>query len=96
VLPKPGAPSVLGMSPTVWFVLTGLLVTWLFFERESRLEAAGEEPLVRPSLLGNRQMTGGLLMFFVLYLVQAGMFFTIRCICRCHSACPPSTPACAS
>jgi hypothetical protein len=96
VLPKPGAPSVLGMSPTVWFVLTGLLVTWLFFERESRLEAAGEEPPVRPSLLGNRQMTGGLLMFFVLYLVQAGMFFTIRCICRCHSACPPSTPACAS
>ncbi|HWM04986.1 MAG TPA: MFS transporter [Actinophytocola sp.] len=77
VLPKPGAPSLLGMSPTVWFVLSGLLVTWLFFERESRLEAAGGEPLVKPSLFGNRQMTGGLLMFFVLYLVQAGMFFTI-------------------
>ena len=77
VLPKPGAPSLLGLSPTVWFVLAGLLVTWLFFERESRLEAAGEEPLVKPSLFGNRQMTGGLLMFFVLYLVQAGMFFTI-------------------
>jgi EmrB/QacA subfamily drug resistance transporter len=77
VLPKPGAPSLLGMSLTVWFVLVGLLVTWLFFERESRLEAAGAEPLVKPSLFGNRQMTGGLLMFFVLYLVQAGMFFTI-------------------
>lgn len=77
VTPKPGAPSVLGVSPTVWFVLTGLLVIWVFFERESRLEAAGGEPLVKPSMFGNRQMAGGLLMFFVLYLVQAGLFFTI-------------------
>ena len=39
---KAGRTSLLGMSPPVWFVLAGLLVTWLFFERESRLEAAGE------------------------------------------------------
>ena len=77
VVPKPGASSLLGLSPTVWFVLAGLLVTWVFLERESRLEARGGEPLVKPSLFGNRQMTGGLLMFFVLYLVQAGLFFTI-------------------
>jgi MFS family permease len=77
VTPKPGAPSLLGISPTVWFVLAGLLVIWVFFERESRMEAAGGEPLVKPSLFGNRQMSGGLLMFLVLYLVQAGMFFTI-------------------
>jgi hypothetical protein len=32
---------------------------------------------VHPRLFGNRQMTGGLLMFFLLYLVQAGLFFTI-------------------
>jgi MFS family permease len=77
VAPKPGAPSLLGVSPTVWFVLAGVLVIWVFFERESRLETAGGEPLVKPSLFNSRQMTGGLLMFFVLYLVQAGMFFTI-------------------
>jgi MFS family permease len=77
VKPKPGAPSLLGISPTVWFVLAGLLIIWVFFERESRLEARGGEPLVKPSLFGNRQMSGGLLMFLVLYLVQAGMFFTI-------------------
>ena len=77
VQPKPGAPSLLGVSPTVWLVLAGLLVILGFLEHESRLEAAGEEPLVRPSMFGNRQMTGGLLMFFVLYLVQAGLFFTI-------------------
>jgi EmrB/QacA subfamily drug resistance transporter len=77
VRPKPGAPALLGISPTVWFVLAGLLITWLFIERESRLEARGGEPLVKPSLFANRQMSGGLLMFLVLYLVQAGMFFTI-------------------
>ncbi|GAA1272121.1 MFS transporter [Pseudonocardia aurantiaca] len=77
VQPKPGAPSLLGISPTVWLVLAGLLVILGFLEQESRLEAAGGEPLVRPSMFGNRQMTGGLLMFFVQYLVQAGLFFII-------------------
>jgi predicted MFS family arabinose efflux permease len=77
VTAKAGAPSLFGLSLTLWLGLAGLLVTWLFFERESRMEAAGEEPLVKPSLFSNRQMSGGLLMFFVLYLVQAGLFFTI-------------------
>ena len=77
VTPKAGAPSLFGLSLTLWLVLAGLFVTWLFFDRESRMEAAGEEPLVKPSLFSNRQMSGGLLMFFVLYLVQAGLFFTI-------------------
>ncbi|MGH3929844.1 MAG: MFS transporter, partial [Pseudonocardiaceae bacterium] len=77
VAPNPGAPSLLGMSPTVWLILAGLLVIWVFFERQFRLEAAGEEPLVKPSLFGNRHMTGGLLMFFLMFLVQAGLFFTI-------------------
>jgi MFS family permease len=77
VTPKPGAPSLLGVSPTVWLVLAGGLAIWAFFERESRLEEAGGNLLVKPSLFGNRQMTGGLLMFFVLYLVQAGLFFTL-------------------
>ena len=55
MLPKPGASSLLGVSLTVWFVLAGLLVIWVFVERESRLEAAGGEPLVKPSLFGNRR-----------------------------------------
>jgi EmrB/QacA subfamily drug resistance transporter len=77
VAPKPGAPAVLGLSLTVWFVLCGLVVMWIFFEREASLAEKGGEPLVNPSLFSNRQMTGGLLMFFFLYLVQAGLFFTI-------------------
>jgi len=77
VTPKPDGPSWLGMSPTIWLILAGLLVVWVFLEWESRVQAQGREPLVRRELFGNRQMTGGLLMFFLLYLVQAGLFFTI-------------------
>ena len=77
VAPKPGGSSLLGVSPTVWLVIGGLLVVWLFLEWETRLEARGREPLVPPSIFGSRQMTGGLVMFFIEYLVQAGLFFTI-------------------
>jgi hypothetical protein len=37
----------------------------------------GEEPLVRPGMLRNRQLSGGLIMFFFQYLVQAGLFFVV-------------------
>ena len=77
VSPKEGGPSVLGVSPVVWLLVGGLLVLWLFLAWEQRLEARGAEPLVRPSMLDNRQLTGGLLMFFNQYLVQMGLFFTI-------------------
>ena len=77
VTPKPGGPSLLGLSPTVWLVIAGLLVVWVFLEWETRLERNGREPLVPPSIFANSQMTGGLVMFFVEYLVQAGLFFTI-------------------
>ena len=75
--PKPGAPSWFGLSPTVWLILGGLFTVWLFFRWEARRERRGEEPLVRPALLRNKQMTGGVIMFFFQYLVQAGFFFVI-------------------
>jgi Major Facilitator Superfamily len=54
-----------------------LLVVWLFLEWETRLEGNGGEPLVPPSIFHHREMSGGLVMFFIEYLVQAGLFFTI-------------------
>jgi MFS family permease len=39
VVHKPGGPSVLGVSPTVWFVLGGLLVVWLFLSVSLGLSA---------------------------------------------------------
>src|SRR4051794_13410279 len=77
VHPKPDGPSWLNVSPTVWLVLGGLFVIWLFFRWQARLEAAGKEPLVRPAMLRNKQLTGGLTMFFFQYLVQAGFFFVV-------------------
>ena len=50
---------------------------WLFLSWERRLEGRGAEPLIRPSMLGNHQLAGGLIMFFIQYLVQMGLFFTI-------------------
>jgi MFS family permease len=77
ILPKPDGPEVLGVSPTVWFILGGLFVVWLFLGWERRRERTGAEPLVRPELLGNHQLAGGLILFFYQYLIQAGLFFTI-------------------
>jgi MFS family permease len=77
IQPKPDGPSWAGLSPTVWLVLAGLFVIWLFFRWEARLESQGKEPLVRPAMLRNRQLTGGLTMFFFQYLVQAGFFFVV-------------------
>ena len=77
IIPKPDGPSWAGISPTVWCVLGGLFVVWLFFRWQARRESRGEEPLVRPGLLANKQLSGGLLMFFFQYLVQAGFFFVV-------------------
>ncbi len=77
VTPKPDGPKLLGVSPVVWLILGGLLVVWLFFGWERRLEARGAEPLVRPDIFASRQLVGGLLMFFYQFLVQAGLFFAI-------------------
>lgn len=78
VLPKPGSPSLLAVSPTLWLILGGLLTVWVFFEWEAHVQASGKEPLVRASIFAHHQMTGGLAMFFFFqYLVQAGLFFMI-------------------
>src|SRR6185295_3377475 len=50
---------------------------WLFFEWEARRERRGDEPLVRPSMLRNVQLGGGLKMFFFQYFVQSGVFFVV-------------------
>ena len=77
VAPKPDAPELFGISATMWLILGGLFLIWLFFEWESRLERRGAEPLVRPSMLRNVQLVGGLRMFFFQYFVQSGVFFVV-------------------
>jgi hypothetical protein len=64
-----GCTVVVGCLPTLWLIIAGLLLVWAFLERESRMEAQHADPLMKPSMFTNRQITGGLLMFFLLYLV---------------------------
>ena len=75
--PKADGPSWAGLSPSIWLILAGLFVIWLFFRWSARRVSRGEEPLIRPAMLRNRQLTGGLTMFFFQYLAQAGFFFVI-------------------
>jgi MFS family permease len=77
IQPKPDGPSWAHLSPSLWLVLAGLFVIWIFFRWQARREAEGKEPLLRTSMLRNRQLTGGLTMFFFQFLVQAGFFFVV-------------------
>ena len=74
---KPGGPQLLGTSPVVWLVLSGLLVIYGFFLWEAHVQRRGGEPLIRPAMLRNSQLAGGLSMFFFQFFIQAGVFFTI-------------------
>lgn len=77
VQPNPGSASILGTSPTLWFIVIGLLVVWLFFLWERRVIAAGREPLLQPSMFANRTFTAGATMLLFQFLLQAGAFFVV-------------------
>lgn len=77
IQPKPGGPTLLGLSPVVWLLIGGLLVLYAFMRRTTHLAATGGDPLIDPSLFQNRRLTGGLSVFFAQFLVQAGVFFTV-------------------
>ncbi|MEU1984091.1 MFS transporter [Nocardia sp. NPDC019395] len=74
---RPGAPALFGLSPVVWLLLGGLLLLYLLSERLAAQIRGGREPLFDPGLLRNRQLTGGLGMFFAQFCVQAGVFFAV-------------------
>ena len=77
ITPKPDGPSWGNLSPTIWLMLAGLFVIWLFFRWQARREEKGQEPLIRTEMLRNKQLNGGLLMFFFQFLMQAGLFFVV-------------------
>ncbi|SOD73231.1 EmrB/QacA subfamily drug resistance transporter [Jatrophihabitans sp. GAS493] len=74
---KPGAPSWFGVSPTIWLIVGGLVIVYFFLSWERSRERRGAAALLRTELLSNRQLAGGLSMFFSQYLVQAGVFFAV-------------------
>lgn len=77
VRPKPDAPELFGVSAAFWLVVAGLLVLYGFWQWQGHLQKSGRESLVDPSLFDNKQLTGGLTVFFFQFLIQAGVFFTV-------------------
>lgn len=77
VAPKPGGPELLGLSPTFWCLVVGALVVWVFLRWEALLARRGGDPLVRLEMLTHPELTAGLLMFFLQFLLQAGIFFVV-------------------
>lgn len=77
VAPKAGGPSLLGVSPTFWFIIAGLFVVWLFLMWEARLTKRGADPLMNPAMLRIKQLDAGLVMFFFQFMLQAGLFFVV-------------------
>jgi MFS family permease len=77
VQPKPGAPTWIGLSPSIWLMLGGGAVMWLFIQWEQRRLDHDEEPLINPAILRNSTLRGGLTSFFFQYLLQAGLFFAV-------------------
>jgi MFS family permease len=75
--PKSGAPELWGVSLTMWFIVGGVFLLWLFLEWEGRREERGQEPLVNRTLFRVRQLRGGLRMFFFQYFIQSGVFFVV-------------------
>jgi EmrB/QacA subfamily drug resistance transporter len=70
-------PELFGLSPVTWMLVGGLLALWLLVGWLQRRTARGEEPLFDPALLRDRQVTGGLSVLLLQYLVMMGMFFAM-------------------
>ena len=77
IIPKPGAPEWLGLSPVIWLILIGGCVLAGFLSWERRRLGRNQGVLVDPAMLDNKLLRGGLVSFFFQYLLQAGLFFVV-------------------
>ncbi len=77
IRPPSGGTSIAGLSPVIWLILAGLLVLYAFLRWQIWQVRSGRDPLVDPALFGNRRLSGGLVMFFAQFAIQAGVFFAV-------------------
>ena len=77
IIPKPGAPELLGLSPVIWLILAGGCVLTGFLGWERRRLGRNQDVVVDPAMLDNKLLRGGLVSFFFQYLLQAGLFFVV-------------------
>jgi MFS family permease len=77
VQPKPGAPEWFGLSPVIWLIFAGAAVLVVFVWWENRRVKRGEGALIDPAILRNLQLRSGVMSFLFMFLIQAGIFFTV-------------------
>ena len=77
VQPKPDAPAWFGLSPVIWLIFAGGVVLVLFVWWEDRRIKRGGSALIDPAMLGNLQLRSGVMSFLFMFLIQAGIFFTV-------------------
>ncbi|HXO06666.1 MAG TPA: MFS transporter [Solirubrobacteraceae bacterium] len=77
VQPKPEAPEWFGLSPVTWLIFAGAVVLTVFVWWEARRVRRGDSALIDPAMLRNLQLRGGVMSFFFMFLIQAGIFFTV-------------------
>ena len=77
VQPKPDAPKWFGLSPVIWLIFAGAVVLVLFVWWENRRIKRGEGALIDPGMLRTLQLRSGVMSFLFMFLIQAGIFFTV-------------------
>ena len=77
IQPKPEAPERLGLSPVIWMILAGGATLALFVAWENRRINRGHGALIDPSMLRNLQLRNGVMSFLFMFMIQAGVFFTV-------------------
>ncbi len=76
--PSADAPfSLMGISPSFWFIVFGLVLIGMFVLWQRRLERGPGQPLIRMSLFKNWSFSSGLIMVALLYMILAGLLFCV-------------------
>ena len=67
----------LGISPTAYLILIGIIVLIAFMKRQRDLEESGRDPLLKVSLLSIPALRSGLSGFTAQYFAIAALFFVV-------------------
>ncbi|SDU58066.1 MFS transporter [Gordonia westfalica] len=67
----------LGVSPVAYLLLIGVVVLWLFVDRQRALARSGRQPLLRVELLRVPALRSGLGGFLAQYFAIAALFFVV-------------------
>ncbi len=66
-----------GISIVAYLILAGIIVLWLFMQRQKSMEAAGKNPLLKASLLKIPALRSGLSVLLSQYFTIAALFFVV-------------------